>query len=84
MADRFFKGWATKHVTFSSTAHTFVSLIRSTFFWLTVEKIQSYTKPFVDLLCIVDTDKFVIMSKAIRVVKEVDRCTSHDHKKIAF
>ena len=88
VADRRWDAWIAKYPTYQSAATKCVQLVQSISFWRNVEKVVGVTKPFVDLLRIVDTDKFVfgkvywIMSEAIRQAKEFNQFTAREKSQL--
>ena len=90
IADRRFQAWMLKHPNHVISASKCASSINSTSFWSKVQKILSITKPFVELLRIVDTDKFVmgkvywLMSCAIKHVESHEKLSARERKDISF
>ena len=88
--DQHFDAWLSKYKGFAIIGVKCVQLVTSTLFWAKCQKIVDIVKPFVDLLRIVDTDKFIrgkvywMMSQAINKVKDNDKLTTKEHKDIAF
>ena len=90
VADRRFQTWMIKHPIHTLAASKCVSLVNSTLFWSKVQKIQAVVKPFVELLRVVDTDKFVLgkvywlMSCAIKCVESHEKLSVREQNEVSF
>ena len=83
VADRRWDAWLEKYPTYIEASNHCVALVQSLNFWRNVENIMGVCKPFVDILHMVETDKFVFgkvywrMSEAIQASKDHQ---NFDHK----
>ena len=83
-ADRRWDLWVDKYPSYSVAALKCTQLVQSIVFWHNLEKIIGVSKPFVDFLMVLDTEKFIIgcvywlMSKAIRQMKEYNHFSSRE------
>lgn len=84
VADRRWDLWVDKYPSYNADALKCTQLVQSVAFWRNLEKIIGVSKPFVDLLRVVDTEKFVfgrvywLMSEAIRQIKEYNHFSSRE------
>ena len=90
IADCIFEIWMARHKEVVTLANRCISLVNSATFWSKVQKIVDVVKPFVTLLRIVDTDKFVmgkvywLMSQAIDSIKNNYKLPAKERKDIVF
>ncbi|KAH7366153.1 hypothetical protein KP509_18G065400 [Ceratopteris richardii] len=88
IADRRWEAWLEKYSTYRVATSKCTCLIQSQNFWCNLKKIVGIIKPFVELLRMVDTDKFVIgkvywtMSKAIQKVKDFNQFSLREKTQI--
>ena len=83
-----FDALLSKHKGFAIVGIRCIWLITSTPFWIKLQNIADIVKPFVELLHIVDIDKFVmarvywLISQDITKMKDNDKFIARKHKKI--
>ncbi|KAH7430047.1 hypothetical protein KP509_09G080400 [Ceratopteris richardii] len=88
IADRRWEAWLEKYSSYQVATSKCTCLIQSKKFYHNLEKIIGITKPFVELLRMVDTDKFVIgkvywiMSEAIQKVKDFNQFSLREKTQI--